>query len=203
MQWFTTIATRVRGPTPWLAAPVVCVGLLAATVWAPPAGDAALIASAAVVGVAAGLLAREVARVGGLPMEIAPVALLGEVDARPIVRFRARLGLGRALRDAGATVRFLGPEGEIEVRAVVPAGVLIGPFTVLVPDPPPGPGTWRIRVTATSGGRAWASEAVVPSSERRGRFGGVSPQDGSVRFDDDWAAVVEEPAVPPELTADR
>ena len=62
----------------------------------------------------------------------------------------------------------------------------------LVDDPPVGPGTWRIEVSGTAGGRSWTAQASVAAPERCGRFGGVVPSGSTVRFDDEWASVVEE-----------
>ncbi|MCA9494536.1 MAG: hypothetical protein KC621_31630, partial [Myxococcales bacterium] len=52
--------------------------------------------------------------------------------------------------------------------------------------------TWRIEVSGTAGGRSWTAQASVAAPERCGRFGGVVPSGSTVRFDDEWASVVEE-----------
>lgn len=192
MQSLTTIASKVRSPASLLAGPAVACALLVGIAWAPPVGDAALVAlSAALLGGTV-LVAREVQRIASMPLEIAPLALGGEVDARPVVRFRARLGLGRPVRDVRATATFDGASGSVTLPVRVPSGVLVGPFTMVVEDPPPGRGTWRIEVTGTAAGRTWTAQASVGATDRRGRFGGIVPEGASVRFEDDWASVVED-----------
>jgi hypothetical protein len=137
-----------------------------------------------------------------LPLEIAPVAGTGLVDASRVYRFRLRLGRGRPLRNRAARVSFL-PEGgqpeggqpEVELPVAVPDGVLFGPVTVVARDPQGvcgGPGTFVVRARCESGGARWEAEARVPSAAiRPGVFGGIDVRNGKVVFSADWATLEE------------
>ncbi len=190
MQLATAIARRVRSPAALLIGPALALAALVGVVVTPLGGDVALVALAAALLGSTGLVAREVKRLGSLPLEIAPVALGGEVDARPVLRFRARLGLGRVVREATASVVHEGPSGTAELPTHVPSGALVGPFTILAFDPERrcGEGRLRVTVSAREGDRTWTAEVVVPCPAAEGRFGGVSSQGGRLVFEDDWHA---------------
>lgn len=97
-----------------------------------------------------------------LPLELAAFALRGRIDGTPVWRFRARLGRGRALRRPRAEVRLVGDAGEVVLETLVPADVLVGPFTIVARDPGRlvgDRGVLVVRVACEEAGRVWEAEA--------------------------------------------
>lgn len=129
-----------------------------------------------------------------LPLEIAPVAGTGRIDGMRVYRFRARLGRGRRLQDPSAVVEFVGSDGKaLPLDVQLPQGPLCGPFTVIARDTAGSfgnPGELRIRIAARAAGSEWQAERrILATDVREGRFGGISPVSGKIRFEGDWAAV--------------
>lgn len=192
-----SLLERTRPGTILGAGAILALLPLIGIAWATGIADLALAALAAAIAGGTGWAWREAKRLAELPLEVAPVALVGWLDGGTVYRFRARLGRGRSLRDPTAEVRFV-PEGGPPIDLVVewPARSLCGPVTLLVRDPGDRvrpPGRFVVALTVRSAGRTWAATTEVPADAvRRGRFGGVGVADGRVVFDDRWATVVEE-----------
>jgi hypothetical protein len=161
-------------------------------------GDVLLVGAALAVGAGGVQLLRLRRWLDQLPLEIAPVAGTGLVDASRVYRFRLRLGRGRPLRNLGSSVSFL-PEGggEVVLLVDVPEGVLCGPVTVVARDPQGlcnGPGTFLVQARCESARSRWEAEARVPSAAiRPGTFGGIDVRNGKVVFSSDWATLEESP----------
>jgi hypothetical protein len=161
-------------PARWLGAGgALALACAAGVAVAEPAVDLALAGAAVVAGGAGAALAWRSAAARSLPLEIAPLALGGEVDALPVVRLRARLGLGRAFRDARARVWLIADGAERELPARCPPGTLVGAFTVVASDPErrvrPGDRV-RIELTVTSAGAPWSAVRELEAPSRTGRF---------------------------------
>jgi hypothetical protein len=180
-----------RWPAPRIAAVViVLVGaplVLAVAPFTAAAADFGLVVLAlAAAGGGAGLWRRKQLK-AALPLELSRVGLAGHVNGAPVVRFRARLGHGRAMRAPVAVVTFEpvgGPPVPVAtLRAAAP--VLVGPWTLVVPDPGRADGAFVVRVTASEGPREWSTEARYPVAELgRGWFcGGVARRGGRLVFD--------------------
>ena len=174
-----------------IAVAIVLVALplaLAAAPFTTGAADVALVAlSIASAGAGAGVWRRR-AIAAGLPLELSRVGLAGSVNGVRVVRFRTRLGHGRAMRAAVAVVSFEPVGGPaVPVATLRPAApVIVGPWTVVVPDPDGrAEGAFVVRVTAAEGPREWSAEARYPVSELgRGWFcGGIVRRGGRLVFD--------------------
>lgn len=142
-----------------------------------------------------GLLVR--ARVDALPLEIAPTVGTGHIDGVRVYRFRVRLGRGRRAASPSATVSFEDADGETYALAArVPADEVIGPFTIVCPDPEhtcAGPGRFHVEVTCVAQGRSWNAAAVLDKSDvAEGWFAGVEPDRSTVRFTPQWSAMSPE-----------
>lgn len=168
------IAVRLR-PGGWVAVAAAIGGASAlgvALLASAPADAAAL--GAGLAGVAAALgLAWGSARAASLPLEIGDLALRGEVDAVPVLRFRVRLGLGRAYRDPAARVWIVGDGAERELPVTLPSGRLVGPLTVVARDPErraTAASRLRIEVRVTGGGREWTAARELAAPTRTGWF---------------------------------
>jgi hypothetical protein len=168
------IAARLPAST-WFGAGLLALaggalGVVAAT---SPAADAGFGVAGVAAAAALATLGWRAGRVGQLPLEIGGRALRGVVDASPVLRFRARLGLGRPLRDARARVWFVGDGAERELTARVPAGTLVGPLTILAADPEAlgsRAGRFRVELVVTARGREWRATREVPGPAAPGRF---------------------------------
>lgn len=157
---------------------------------AATAADVALVGIALGIGAATGWVARARWQLDHLPLEIAPVAGVGRVDGADVVRFRARLGHGRPIRDVTAQVW---RDGDSEpLAAFVPPGVLCGPFTVVARlDGTDRKASLRLEVAGTARGQRWtASMRFDPDAVRDGRFGGITASGGRLAFEPDWAGLV-------------
>lgn len=186
--------------------PAGFAGLAAGTIGLPVVGtllvsgaaDVGLTAIAMGAGAAAGWGAWYRRRVSTLPLEIAPVALVGRLDGHPVYRFRLRLGHGRPMHDARAEVSFVGPAGETPLAPVLgEAPTLLGPWTLAVVDrahAADGPGSFRVRAEVTEGGRTWRAERTWPREALRpGRFApAVRIRHGRLEWEGPWDAVREE-----------
>lgn len=130
----------------------------------------------------------------GLPLEIAPVVGTGIVDGVRVWRFRARLGRGRLVEDPRAEVSFVGSDGvATPLEVEVPRGRLCGPFTIIARDVGNrfgASGAFRVSVSARSSGTEWRADRQIPAEQvREGRFGGIAPGPGPIRFEGDWTSV--------------
>lgn len=192
------IAERIRPRTIAVGGALATLLLAVATVPAGPlAADVLLLGAAALVALASGAAWRAARRLASLPLEVAPAAALGTVDGATVYRFRARLGQGRAFRDAQAEVRFAPDAGEpVALRVERLPAVACGPLTLVVRDPSglvTGPGRFHVRVRVVSAGRTWEAVASVDASAvRPGRFGGIGVVGGRLAFDERWAVVETE-----------
>ncbi|MFK7928418.1 MAG: hypothetical protein AB8H79_09515 [Myxococcota bacterium] len=167
-----------RAPTPALVGLCGASALLALAVAAVAGGSVAIVAlllGAAVVLGSGAVLATKV-HLGRLPLEVAPVALQDRLDGHPAYRFRARLGRGRRMDRAAATVRFFPDAGDpVDLEPLLGrAQGLVGPWTVVVVDRAEvctGPGRFEVRIRAAERSREWSAEASFSRSElKSGRF---------------------------------
>jgi hypothetical protein len=169
---------------------LVSVAPLIATLYTAAAVDLGLALVAVGGASATGWLAWQKHLAAGLPLELAPSAAVGVVDGQRIVRFRARLGLGRSLR-ATAQVRFVPTVGAPRpVHVACPEGAVCGPFVICVVAVDE-PGAYEVDVVGAEGDRTWSARATYAASAvREGRFtGGIHP--GPVRFGPGWDVVGE------------
>jgi hypothetical protein len=165
---------------------------LAAIPFVPLAGDAAAVVVTAAGASMTGWLWWERRKLDQLPLVLAPAAASGRVDGIDVYRFRARLGLGRAMRAPEAEVLFEPTGGApVSLGVVSPAQHLCGPWTIVATDPGGrvrAGGHLVVKVQVHSGGRSWSAERRFPVAEvvvgrfdrgvRRGRRGLV--------FGDGW-----------------
>lgn len=131
------------------------------------------------------------ARVDRLPLQLAGRALSGRVNGHRVLRFRVRLGHGRAMREAVAVVRFLPQDGApVELgTAHAPGEVIVGPWTICLPDPEglsEQPGHFEVEVRALERDHSWEARSHIASEQvQEGRFGaGMRRRGGRLRWDD-------------------
>jgi hypothetical protein len=135
----------------------------------------ALVAGTVVVAVSGAMLATRV-HLDRLPLEVAPIALSSRIDGHPAYQFRVRLGRGRLMRDARATVRFVPDEGEpIALEPLEPdASERVGPWTLVVLDRDlqcTRPGHFAVGVEVEDRGKRLVASRQFPSEDiRPGRF---------------------------------
>lgn len=130
-----------------------------------------------------------------LPLELGPSVAYLRVDGHRQYRVRARLGLGRVARHARARVSWVDADDTVhELEASVPAACVVGPFTIVVPDPlgvVGGAGRLAVQLRVRGEGRDWSAgrdyeaDALVP-----GTFGGVRLGRRGLAFSDaEWSDV--------------
>lgn len=170
---------------------------LAALPWTPALADAVLLALSPVVPALAWSALYLRSRLDALPLQIASTVGAGYIDGVRVYRFRVRLGRGRRAALPSATVSFEDADGEtFALAAKVPAEELIGPFTIVTPDPEhtcAGPGRFHVEVACEGQGRRWTASAVIDKrAVAEGWFAGVEPDRATVRFTPHWAAMFQE-----------
>lgn len=168
---------------------------LAAAPWTGTWADVGLLALGTAAPLAAWSAVRLRSQLETLPLAIAPVIGTGSVDGVRIYRFRLRLGRGRRVLTPSATVSFEDVDGErYALAAHVPADDLIGPFTIVCPDPRQvcaGPGRFVVQVACDAPDRAWTAQATLDKRlAHDGWFGGVENGADGVRFTSEWGVVV-------------
>jgi hypothetical protein len=114
---------------------------------------------------------------------------------RPVYRFRARLGRGRRAVRPQASVCFEDDRGaRHDLQPTIAAADLVGPFTLLCPDPErrcAGPGTFVVHLACEAEGRRWEATARLGKAQvQEGWFGGLEPRANGVRFTAEWSAIV-------------
>ena len=155
----------------------------------------ALALGALTVAVCGGLLAVKV-HLRRMPLELGDVGVRDRLDGHVAVRFRSRLGRGRRMDRARATVRFVPEQGEpIELQPLMAeAAGLVGPWTVVVVDRHDQcdqPGAFEVRVQAREGSKTWAVEArYSPEQIHEGRFvSSIRPKALTLQSVEPWDAV--------------
>lgn len=160
--------------------------------------DVILVCVAGIAALSGGAVWQRRRRIDALPLEIGRHAVRDEVDGRPVVRFRARLGRGRRAEEVKASVRFVGPDGhEHTLPVAIPAPEVCGPWTVTAADSAghtAGPGVLEVRVEVREGGRRWSADARF-TSVQAGRFVPPAFRAGrSLRLERDrWDVVLDAP----------
>lgn len=155
----------------------------------------ALVLGALTVAACGGFLAFKV-HLRRLPLELGDVGVRDRLDGHVAVRFRARLGRGRQMDRARATVRFVPDQGEpVALQPLMAeAAGLVGPWTVVVVDRQDQchrPGAYEVRIQAREGAKTWAVEArYAPEQILAGRFvSSIRPKALTLQPVEPWDAV--------------
>ena len=172
---------------------------LLATVSAPPAGDAVLIATSVVGASAAGAVVLWRRKLLGLPLELAEVACRSVYAGHPVFRFRVRLGRNRMLTAGRASVRFVTATGELDLPIELPCvHACVGPWTLVVLDRMRqcvGEGRFVVDVEAKEGTKDWqVTQTYALDDMQQGRFSSAVTvtADAMTLHADGWDKVVVE-----------
>ena len=151
-----------------------CVLALLGTLPATGVMEAILVGAAVVLGGATSWFVVRRKQLDSLPLMLAPVALVEEVDGFRTLKVRAWLGLGRVMRQPSLSVSWTSPTGSTRMfQGVFPADVLCGPVTVLVSLPiDVTGGQFDVDFEVQEGERHWRQQASYPAEAlQRGQFG--------------------------------
>ena len=136
--------------------------------------DVVLVGAAVILGGATSWFVVRRTQLNSLPLMLAPVALMEEVDGFRTLKVRAWLGLGRVMRKPTLSVKWTSSTGEIQTfQGVFPAEVLCGPVTVRVALPKNVvDGKFDVAFEVYEGERHWREQASYPAEGlQQGRFG--------------------------------